>query len=498
MNFTQFSEGFYQTWSSVVSCDRLVNGIPEPNEAKTGKGPFSIMGVPGIAPFATCAGGPIRALAANIQGPGVNEYIWAIAGPNLYIVDPTGTPTLIGNVAWAGGLQVIPAQIIPCAAPGNPQNGAFILSDGQGYYATISPPAITPVVLPVGFARTATYMDTYVIISDVDSRNFYISAVGDPTSWNPLDVGTKEGAPDFLQAVYATQELLFLVGLETTEIWYDSGAANFPFQRYPGGGVLQIGTTAPYSISKVGDAVMWAARSDQGQNFIVMLRGLQYQRVSNFAVEAFLGGGSSGAGVSYGYEENGHFFYIMNSAVPEGGFNTTFGYDMSSNQWHERGLLDTVSPNAPPTFKPQNWQIHVNAFYASGNATGHYVGGTGIGTDTEGIIYRQDMSINDFAGTPKAVMRIAPHICNEQERIRIDRYILDNDKTSAPVINLLWSLDGGVTWGNTHTRTSPSGQSRTIWRQLGSARDRVFCQWSPTACKQVWAAVYLNDAPPAK
>lgn len=498
MNFTQFNEGFYQTLSSIVSSDRLVNGVPEPNEQKTGKGPFSIQHTPGTVAFATLAGGPLRAFASNIQGPGVNEYIWALAGPNLYIVDPLGVPTLIGTVAFSGGAQVIPAQIIACAAPGVPQNGVFVLSEGQGYYATISPPAVVPVTLPVAFARTATYMDTYVIISDVDSRDFYISAVGDPTSWNPLDVATKEGAPDFLQGVYATQELLFLVGLETTEIWYDSGAANFPFQRYPGGGVLQIGTTDPYSIQKVGDAVMWVARSDQGDNFIVMLRGLQYQRVSNFAIEAMLGVGATGAGIAYSYEENGHFFYILNSAVIPGGIDTTLGYDMSSNQWHERGLLDTIPVNGPPTFHRQNWQYHVMGFFASGAAAGHYVGGTGVGTDTQAIIYRQQMNIFDYAGLPKVVMRIAPHIISEEDRLRIDHYVLDNDKTSASVINLLWSLDGGQTWGNTHTRTSPSGQSRTIWRQLGSARDRVFCQWSQTACKQVWAAVYINEMPPAR
>ncbi len=44
-------------------------------------------------------------------------------------------------------------------------------------------------------------------------------------------------------------------------------------------------------------------------------------------------------------------------------------------------------------------------------------------------------------------------------------------------MNLHWSDDGGVTYGNTHQRVSQSGQKRIMWHNMGSGRDRVFEAW---------------------
>lgn len=487
MLFDSFTAGGYKALSGQIATDRCVNLYPEQVQSGTGKAKYALLGAPGTTVYVTLAGGPIRALASSIQGSGVNEYLIAIAGANVYKVDNIAGATLLGTVLFAGGAQVIPAQIIPYN-----QNKAFILSDGLGYIADLLANTITPVTLPIGFARTATTLDTYMMISDVASRNFYISAPGDPTSWNPADVATKEANPDFLQQVFASSELLWLFGLETTEIWYNSGAALFPFQRYPGGGVLEVGTAFLYSICKVGDALMWVGRDGRGQNVVYMARGLQYQRVSNHAVEAALNSvlNGAGVGVAYSYQENGHFFYVLNSGVIPSGIDITWVYDMATNMWHERGLWDGSA------YHRQNWQYHTMAYFASTNV-GHYVAGTGVSGDTSGIVYRQQMNIYDFNGSAKRVLRVSPHLTGEQRRVRYNNVILDLDKASNPVLNLRSSNDGGTNFGATHTITAPNGESRAIWRNLGSARDKVIEISSQTACLQAWAAAYVNERAPA-
>ncbi len=487
MLFDSFCGRGYLSISGQISTDRSVNLFCEQVQSGTGKARFALLGAPGTRAFVTLAGGPIRAQASSIQGPGLNEYIVAVAGASIYKIDATATATMLGGaVAFTAGPVASPAQLIPYAP-----NKLFLLSEGQGYAIDVAANTAVPVTLPISFANSVTTLDTYMIVSDVDSRNFYISAVGDPTSWNPLDVATKEGNPDFLQGVFAANELLFLFGLETTEIWYDSGAANFPFQRYPGGGLLEVGTTHIISVCKVGDAVMWVGRDARGTNVVYMARGLQYQRVSDHAIEAAINIGNPNgftAGFAHSYQENGHFFYVLNSS--NGVANTTWVYDMTTNMWHERCLWDGA------TYRAQNWQNHTMAFYAS-SATGHYVGGTGIGTDTQGIIYLQAMGLYDFDGTSKRVMRVAPHLTGEQRRVPYDNVILDLDKTSNPTLNLRSSNDGGVNYGVVHTIVAPDKESRAIWRNLGSARDKVIEISSETACLQAWAACYVNERAPA-
>ncbi len=499
MLFDAFCGPSYRSDSVVITSDDAFNLMPQAVESGTGKGKFSLLSVPGTRSFTTVAGGPLRATAYSEQGPGINELLAVIAGPNVYKIDSAGTATLLGAVAFTGGGQVIPAQIIPCPVPGKVQ-AAFILSEGQGYIADFVANTITPVTLPVSFASTATYLDTYIIISAVDSRFFYISGVGDPTSFNPLDVATKESAPDFIQAVFAANELLFLFGLETTEIWYDSGAANFPFTRYPGGGVWESGTVFPYSICKVGDAVIWTQRSQRGQNAVYMARGIQFQRISNHAIEVLLQGAASvgsGAGVAYSYEENGHFFYVLNTSTAPGGLDITVVYDLTTNMWHKRGMWDGT------TYHRQPWQYCQFAFYAPPNSqsTVHYVGGTGIGTDTTAVIYQMSMALYDFDGAAKRVARISPHLPSELRRLRLNNVVLDLDRSNSPLLELRKSNNGGKKYGVVHSimadPVAADGQARAIWRNLGSGRDSVIEISSQTPCLQAWAACYLNDTRPA-
>lgn len=478
MLIPSFCGPFYTQLSPNATIDEAINLYPEKVEQTVGKSPFTLYGAPGTRAFVTLNGGAIRALASSVVQIGFQEYIIAVANDHVYIVDDAANATLLG-LTTPGRL---PAWIVPYTP-----NNFFLLCDGLGYIGTISPPSLVPQALPTGFASSATFLDQYIIISDVNTRQFYISAVGDPTTWNPLDVATKEAAPDNLLGVFAANELLWLFGLATTEIWYNSGAAAFPFQRYPGGGVIETGTTAQWSICKVGESIMWVGRDQRGQAVVYKANGLQPERVSNHAVEEQLND-EDNPGLSeiiaYSYQENGHFFYVMNTAVTPN-IDITWVYDFTTGMWHKRGLFDGTD------YHRQTWMHHTYAFFVS-VSVGHYVGGNGSDSDTTGTIYKQGMNIFDYDGEPKRVLRRAPHMTDDLNRTRFDRLRLDLQRTSNPIVTMRQSNDGGQNFGNLHTRTTPSGQSRLIWRQPGSARDKVFEMYSDTACLQAWAGAYVD------
>jgi hypothetical protein len=85
-------------------------------------------------------------------------------------------------------------------------NGTTImLVDGQfGYtYNTSTTPFAQIVDVDYVAANTVTWQDQYFIQDKVSSGRFYISALGDPTSWAALDFANAEANPDNLVRVIA-------------------------------------------------------------------------------------------------------------------------------------------------------------------------------------------------------------------------------------------------------------------------------------------------------
>lgn len=460
IRFEGFCGPSYKSASGIVTADELINRYPERVESGTGKDRFALYAVPGWQSFVTVAGGPCRAMAATATGPGVSEYLFVLAGANLYKITAAGAATLIGTVAT----ENLPGQIIVI----NPDL-LFVLSAGQCYLSVPSTNTTTPVTMPMSFARSIAFKDNFVIASDVATRQFYISDVGDPNTWNPLNVATKEAAPDFLQAVFSTYDFLYLFGLETIEVWFTSGAANFPFQRYPNGGVIDTGCASPWAISKLDNTVIFLGRDTRGIAVVYMLRGQTPQRVSNHAIEALLNNSNAAIGdaISWSYQENGHYFWCLN-IQDDPGINITLVYDVTTGQWHKRGLWSGSAYTRLPI------NFHSYAFFADTvQGPGHFIAGGAWGAGTT-TIYRQSLSYYTFAGQNIRWQRTAPHLYDMQTRMRYDRLILDWDKTGTPSVTMRYSDDGGVNYGANHTVTAQAGQKRTIWRQLGSARDKVF------------------------
>jgi hypothetical protein len=94
-----------------------------------------------------------------------------------------------------------------------------------------------------------TYIDTYYVVCQPATNLFYISANFDGTTWDGADVASKEGYPDDIAAIRADHEQLWILGDEMSgEVWLDTGAALFPFQRDPSR-TIHWGCRATWSFS---------------------------------------------------------------------------------------------------------------------------------------------------------------------------------------------------------------------------------------------------------
>jgi hypothetical protein len=100
-------------------------------------------------------------------------------------------------------------------------------------------------------------------------------------------------------------------------------------------------------------------------------------------------------------------------------------------------------------------------------------------------------------------LRRAPHLADEQVRIRHDAFQLDLEagkglttgQGSDPELMLRFSDDGGHTWSQEYrVSAGPKGEyrKRAIWRRLGTSRDRVYEITISDPIKVAWLDAYLT------
>lgn len=387
-----------------------------------------------------------------------------------YSVTANGTGYAAGTniLTSTGGLQ-----------PGSGSGFTIDISSvGAAAWSLVNKDDFMADVAPVGsFIRSATFLDGYLIISfapnsnDPERRQFFISGLNDYSTWNALDFGTKEGAPDSMLAVFAAYEYLLLFGLQTTEIWQNSGNALFAFQRVSGGGVIETGLTSYAAVSKMDNTVVWLGQDQRGGPVAWQLQGQTPVRISNHAVEDVWNKIDIGTAISYCYSENGHWFWCLSFPAAD----RTFVYDSTigpAEGWHERAFWDGSAFHADIARYHCKWADgpHIVGDYSNGNL---YVQSVNILTDNCSAIRR---------------IRITPHIVNERKWNFYQRFRLHcltgvvpaTGAGSNPVMSLRISNDGGRTYGPYIDRNCGTlGEYSKVveWYHLGRSRDRVF-EWS--------------------
>lgn len=119
------------------------------------------------------------------------------------------------------------------------------------------------------------------------------------------------------------------------------------------------------------------------------------------------------------------------------------------------------------------------------------------------LVATEIISSGSLVTEPVIRERISPHINQERKRITVRSFQLDGEQGVGlrtgqgedPQLTLRVSRDGGRTWGTLKFgNVGAMGQYayRTIWRQLGQARDWVFWVQMADPVKTAWTAAYLE------
>ena len=220
---------------------------------------------PGLVLTAIAGLGPHRANPAKFL-----DKLWWVSGSELISMDATETITTVGTLSSSGARVVM--------APGR---NYMVLVDGTyGYYTdgtTLT--QITDADFPSS-PGYVVYKDGFFPVNDSATDDFYINTTSeDPTAWDPLDFSTSSASPDKTLAEAVLGNDLYMLGEDTTQMYFNSGNADFPFESYPG--AMPIGIGAAYSVVSSTRGLIWLGSNKDGEMAIVQASGGQYKQISD-------------------------------------------------------------------------------------------------------------------------------------------------------------------------------------------------------------------------
>ncbi len=441
----------YRGTSPNVAIETLHNWYPQTVEASE---PVQVVYYPrpGLTLFASLPTGPVRALYQQ------NGRCFGVGGQVLYELN------LNGVVTTRGTLTALDANLATICSNGTAGHQIYITSAGSGDIFDLNTNALTPIT--AGGYPTATpmgtYLDSYFLTIKGNSAQFNISNLLDGTAWSALDFAVRFAASDNLVGIIEFNKLIWLIGSQTSEPWFDSGAASFPYEPVPQV-LIPVGCCAPYSIIRTSGSLCWLHRSERGQGIFVSASDYNPKRISTFALEAIWASyGDLSDAVTFALTYQGHEFVVLSFPSQ----NATFVYDFAEAQWCQWSWWDK-SMAQQSTFR--GW-VHCQAF-----------NGDLVGDWQTGKVYILDSDNGTDNGDPIIWERTSPHLKNEQIMHFYANFQLDMETGlggSTPTALLNWSDDGGHTFNSAiEMPMGGVGEYPTRCRaagNLGQSRDRNF------------------------
>lgn len=419
----------------------------------------------------TVSGGTVTQVTGVDEGQGyvvgdalnINPIpVLAISAPGTLYTDGTYT-----DVPLTGG-------------SGTGAQATVVISGGEIVVVTLTQPGTGYLVSNVLSALAANLGGTgsgfTTTVTALDGSGFVYSVVSvHGAAFDPLDIAAKSGYPDFLAAVIVMHREIWLIGTLTTEIWYDSGAADFPFQAMPGA-FVEHGCIASYSVAAQDLSVFWLSQDKQGQAMVLEGSSYTAHRISTHAIENEIRNYPNlSDAIGFCYQEEGHVYYVLTFPAAD----ATWVYDKSAGLWHQRAWTD------------DNGVLHRHRANCCMNAYNTIV----CGDWQNGNLYHWDMDTYTDNGQPISRIRSMPHLVEDLNRVFYTNLLVDLEvgmdtgtvdgadiSTKPPMISLRWSDNRGVSYGNRVEQSAGAiGQylKSVQFRRLGMARDRVFeVSWS--------------------
>ena len=477
-------------------CQNMYLEIAQSEFAKSN---YYLLKIPGLRRFSQIPSatnlGACRGIFTSTANADVGNRTFIVNGSGFYELFYDGTRNLLATLSTISGRV------------GMAENGRqLMIVDGRaGYifdYTTNSFAMITDEFFPGNDLTLGTSaptfvecLDTYFIVNVPGTNQYFWSTPGYTSDlnnsseayspsipngyWTPLQSGYKVGKPDNITCLINCNNYLWLGGVNSFEVHYDTGNFNGQqFARYQGA-ILNIGCSAPKSLAVYQNNIFFLGTDKFGTLGVFSNNGMEPIRISVRGIEQLIETMTDYTDcIGYTYAEIGHSFYVM--VFPTG--NRTFVYDTVTGSWHERTKLESS------TGLYSRW----DGLYATRNWSKLVVGdaSTSETYSLDPYYYQNDNPLSvtgevnyircvkttpiAFSQGKQQFFNWVQVVCNQGTGLTLN--------TAAgvgvdPQVQIAWSNNTGVTYSN--ERSAPIGKQgeydkRSIVWIAGMGRNRVW------------------------
>jgi len=425
------------------------------HKTQTGKSKTVLYSTPAITLFTEVGLGPIRGAIEY------NDIYFVVSNNELYEVNSVGTGVLRGTLNSSLGHVSM--------AHNGPDNGQQIaIADGTDFYIWDSSASDFKIITDSGDpdydadcptpTQVLFFDGLFVVNNPAVTGTFNVSGSYDGTAWDATEFATAERDPDSLKALTVSNRKLILAGRDTAEIWFNSGALDFPYEPMQSG-FSEWGIAAPFSLVEVSGITFWLSNNKEGNGMIIMMTGGNPQVISTPEIATEISKISDISDCySYSYQYQQHAFVVFTFVSGK----KTLVYDILTQEWH-------------------TWKTESTGYHRS---TGHtFVFNKHlVGDPINGNIYKLDWDSNTDNGESIKRIRRSQNIHGDDRPIKHHGVWIDIQEgvgdatTPNPQILLRWRDDNG-SWSNYHARSMGKigeKNKKCIWRALGRSSDRVY------------------------
>jgi hypothetical protein len=418
--------GTFQLPEAPASNTALVNVMAQIPTSESGQ-KFVLVPTPGLVQQAAGGGGPVRAMVVRRDTSVIFESggsLFVGGGGSVGSGLPTGTDLSMAT------------------------DGITVLTCTNGRCWATTGGSTTEITSSMPFAPGAVcFLNGYFVVSVFQSNVFFISGLNAIT-WDPLDFATCEGGSTSIYGCLSIHLDVWFFTHDTIEVWYLSGAADFPFQRQLGG-FLEVGVQGAKSHVKCDNTVYWLGNDRK----VYKADGYAPLKVSDAGLDRWMFDRTMEDAVGISITLNGQICYVLTFPTE----NKTWVLSTLTGQWFN---MSTNSTSA-------RWR---------GNCSAFVNGLCLVGDALAGDIMAFDPNVFSESGIPiQRLVQFQP-IFGGTKRAFMARFMLDcYFAVSSDSILLQWGDETGGSFNTgRHLLGSAAPTARMFVTRLGSFRRRLF------------------------
>ena len=465
----KFNGPAYKSDSILISPEECINfylrPIP-PVDYGSGEVNYALIGTPGLELFYDS--GISSGVRGSIQ---FGSFIYYAIFNKLYKSDISAVVTTLGTLNSSSGR-------ISFAT-----NGLDItLVDGDDGYVwdltALTLTTITDVDFPGG--DNIIFTDGYYLVNKPGTGQVWRSDYNDGTSWGGLAFSTAGEDPDNVVALELDGKDVWVIGQNTSVIWYNTGTGQFNFAPIDSS-FIEKGSPSSFAHCSINNAVYWLSKDINGQGQVFQSIGRSPKVISTQPVASHLSTYDLSSAYMFGYQQDGHVFVVL--TVPSA--ETTWVYDSTVGKWHQRSSLVNGVSN--------RWRISSHSFFNKEHIVGDYL---------TGKLYKMKTDVYDEDGDDMVATRTTSITRSKQNSLTMDQVVLLMEtgvgkatgavEDTDPQALFSWSRDAGKTFspevdvplGKIGSPTSPRVD------QLGQGKNWCFRLRISAAVKRVVLGAY--------